>query len=123
MYFSALKTAIQHLEEKRFYDVALMYLEQRGYQDLSIVDGTGDGGRDVVCSREDLRIQLSVRKDWETKINDEALKSLSAGKRHLIFVTNRPKGLSPWFLCDQHFVSGRFNRHADSQEGAEGGMG
>ncbi|WP_036261562.1 restriction endonuclease [Methylocapsa aurea] len=92
MYFSALKTAIQHLEEKRFYDVALMYLEQRGYQDLSIVDGAGDGGRDVVCSRGDLRIQLSVRKDWETKINDEALKTLEAGKRHLIFVTNRPIG-------------------------------
>lgn len=92
MYFSALKTAIQHLEEKRFYDVALMYLEQRGYQDLSIVDGAGDGGRDVVCSREDLRIQLSVRKDWKTKINDEAIKTLEAGKRHLIFVTNRPIG-------------------------------
>ncbi len=92
MYFSALKTAIQHLEEKRFYDVALMYLEQRGYQDLSITDGAGDGGRDVVCSRADLRIQLSVRKDWETKINDEASKTLAAGKRHLIFVTNRPIG-------------------------------
>jgi hypothetical protein len=90
VYFSALKTAIQHLEEKRFYDVALMYLEQRGYQDLSIVDGTGDGGRDVVCSRDDLRIQLSVRKDWETKVNDEAFKTLGAGKRHLVFVTNRP---------------------------------
>ncbi len=90
LYFSALKTAIQHLDEKRFYDVALMYLEQRGYQDLSIVDGTGDGGRDVVCSREDLRIQLSVRKDWANKINDEALKALDAGKRHIIFITNRP---------------------------------
>jgi hypothetical protein len=89
LYFSALKTAIQHLDEKRFYDVALMYLGQRGYQDLSIVDGTGDGGRDVVCSREDLRIQLSVRKDWENKINDEALKALEAGKRHIIFITNR----------------------------------
>lgn len=90
MYFSALRTAIQNLDEKRFYDVALMYLDQRGYQDLSIVDGTGDGGRDVVCSRGDLRIQLSVRKDWEKKTNEEASKTLQAGKRHLIFVTNRP---------------------------------
>lgn len=111
MYFSALKTAIQHLEEKRFYDVALMYLEQRGYQDLSIVDGTGDGGRDVVCSREDLRIQLSVRKDWETKINDEALKSLSAGKRHLIFVTNRPIGPD----AEQKFLDSNYKQkgHVD----------
>jgi len=69
-----------------------MYLGQRGYQNLSIVDGTGDGGRDVVCSRDDLRIQLSVRKDWETKISDEASKTLQAGKRHLIFITNRPIG-------------------------------
>lgn len=90
MYFPALKTAIQNLEEKRFYDVALMYLRQQGYQDLSIVDGTGDGGRDVVCSRDDLRIQLSVRKDWGRKINHEALETYKAGKRHLIFVTNRP---------------------------------
>lgn len=100
MYFSALKTAIQHLDEKRFYDVALMYLEQRGYRDLSIVDGSGDGGRDVVCSREDLRIQLSVRKDWETKINVEASKTLSSGKRHLIFVTNRAIGPD----AEQHFI-------------------
>jgi hypothetical protein len=92
LYFAALKTAIQYLEEKRFYDVAVMYLKQLGYQDLSIVDGTGDGGRDVVCSREYLRIQLSVRKDWEKKINDEASKTLDAGKHHLIFVTNRPIG-------------------------------
>ncbi len=104
MYFSALKTAIQHLEEKRFYDVALMYLEERGYKDLSIVDGTGDGGRDVVCSRGDLRIQLSVRKDWETKINDEALKTREAGKRHLIFVTNRPIGPE----AEQQFLDTRY---------------
>lgn len=90
MYFSALKTAVQHLEEKRFYDVALMYLEQRGYEDLSIVDGTGDGGRDVVCSRPDLRIQLSVRKDWEIKLNEEAGITAKSGKHHIIFVTNRP---------------------------------
>jgi hypothetical protein len=89
LYLPAIKTAIQHLEEKRFYQVALMYLEQIGYRDLSVVDGVGDGGRDVVCSRADLRIQLSVRKDWDKKINEEALNTLSAGKRHLIFVTNR----------------------------------
>lgn len=92
LYFSALKTAIQHLEEKRFYDVALMYLHQRGYQDLSIVDGAGDGGRDVTCSRDDLRIQLSVRKDWEVKINDEASRAQRDGRRHLVFITNRPIG-------------------------------
>lgn len=89
MYFAALKRAIQALEEKRFYDFALMYLETRGYRELSIVDGTGDGGRDVTCSRQDLRIQLSVRKDWAVKVNDESRKTKDAGKHHLIYVTNR----------------------------------
>lgn len=89
MYFAALKRAIQALEEKRFYDIALMYLENRGYRDLSIVDGSGDGGRDVICSRGDLRIQLSVRKDWMVKVNDESRKTKEAGKHHLIYITNR----------------------------------
>lgn len=89
MYFPALKNAIQHLEEKTFYGVALMYLEQIGYRELNLIDGPGDGGRDVICSRTDLRIQLSVRKDWEKKINEEATKTRQAGKRHLIYVTNR----------------------------------
>ena len=66
-----------------------MYLERLGYKELSVVDGTGDGGRDVTCSRDDLRIQLSVRKDWDRKINEEAANTKSAGLRHLIFVTNR----------------------------------
>ena len=78
MYFPALKTSIQNLEENKFYNIALMYLEQLGYKDLRIVDGPGDGGRDVLCSREDLRIQLSVRKDWQNKINEEALNTKKA---------------------------------------------
>lgn len=68
MYLPALKNAIQNLEEKRFYDIALMYLSVLGYKELSMVDGAGDGGRDVICSRNDLRIQLSVRKDWQKKL-------------------------------------------------------
>lgn len=90
MYFSTLKRRIQSLDEKSFYDIAIFFLECSGYKDLSIVDGTGDGGRDVICSRSDLRIQLSIRKDWATKINDEAKKTQVAGRRHFIYVTNRP---------------------------------
>ncbi|HZG31502.1 MAG TPA: hypothetical protein VE079_23895 [Ensifer sp.] len=89
MYFPALVKAIQSLEEKAFYNVAIMCLEQLGYRDLSIVDGPGDGGKDVICSRDDIRIQLSVRKDWENKINYEAGISNAHGKRHFIYVTNR----------------------------------
>lgn len=89
LYLPAIKTAIQNLEEKKFYGVALMYLERLGYKELSVVDGTGDGGRDVTCSRDDLRIQLSVRKDWQKKINEEAANTKNAGRRHLIYVTNR----------------------------------
>lgn len=88
MYFSGLRRSIQSLEEKKFYDIAIHFLETEGYQDLSIVDGSGDGGRDVVCSRQDMRIQLSIRKQWQQKINDEAKKTFDAGKRHFIYVTN-----------------------------------
>ena len=89
MYFSAINKAIQNLEEKKFYDIAMMYLERVGYKELSIVDGSGDGGRYVTCSRDDLRIQLSVRDKWQVKINEEAAITKNAGLRHLIFVTNR----------------------------------
>ena len=89
MYFSALKRLIASVEEKRFYDVSLMFLGVQGYKELSIVDGAGDGGRDVVSSRSDLRIQLSVRKDWENKINQEAAIAFNSGKRHFIYITNR----------------------------------
>lgn len=106
MYLPAIKTAIQNLEEKRFYDVALMYLEQLGYRNLSVVDGSGDGGRDVICSRDDLRIQLSVRKDWGKKINEEALNTISSNKRHLIFITNRI--ISP--QAEQAFLDSEYSQ-------------
>lgn len=105
VYFSALKNAIQSLEEKLFYDVALLYLKQQGYQKISIVDGPGDGGRDVVCSRSDLFIQLSVRKDWEKKINEEAQRAVESGRRHLIYITN--KIISP--AAEERFRRESFN--------------
>lgn len=89
MIFSTLKRAIQALEEKSFYDIALLFLSTHGYKELSIVDGTGDGGRDVTCSLKDLRIQLSVRKDWQRKVNGESTLTCKAGKSHFIYVTNR----------------------------------
>lgn len=89
MYFSALRKLIGSVEETKFYDVAILFLEAQRYRDLAIIDGPGDGGRDVICSRADLRIQLSVRKDWEKKINQEAATTKAKGLRHLIYVTNR----------------------------------
>lgn len=109
MYFSALRRTIQSLEEKIFYDIALMFLEVLGYKDLSIVDGPGDGGRDVVSSRTDLRIQLSVRRDWERKINEEAETTRLSGRRHLVFITNRQ--ISPAreneFLTSEYLEAGK----------------
>jgi hypothetical protein len=89
MYFSGLRKLIGSAEEVRFYDVAILYLSAQRYRDLAIVDGAGDGGRDVVCSRKDLRIQLSVRRDWQNKINEEAAKTAKLGLKNLIYVTNR----------------------------------
>jgi hypothetical protein len=87
--FSGLKERIRDLGVAEFYDVSRLYLEVMGFKSITIVDGTGDGGRDVICDRGDLRIQLSVRKDWEKKINDEAAETLSCGRRHFMYVTNR----------------------------------
>lgn len=90
MYYAGLKKLVGSLEEKAFYDVALVFLRAIGYGDATIIDGTGDGGRDVESkARPDLRIQLSVRKDWVVKINEEAEKTRTAKKKHFIYVTNR----------------------------------
>lgn len=90
MIVPTLKRVIQAQEEKGFYDIALLFLSAHGYKDLSVVDGTGDGGRDVTCSLKDLRIQLSIRKDWLTKVNYESRLTKSVGKSHFIYITNRP---------------------------------
>ena len=37
MYFSGLHRAIKDLEEKKFYDIALLFLAAKGYQHLAIV--------------------------------------------------------------------------------------
>ena len=89
MYYSGLYKTIRDLEEKKFYDIALLFLSSKGYPDLVIVDGTGDGGRDVTSSWSHLRIQLSVRRDWGNKINSEAKLSIDKGAKHFIYVTNR----------------------------------
>ncbi len=89
MYYSGLNKVIRDLEEKKFYDIALLFLSAKGYPDLVIVDGTGDGGRDVASKWEHIRIQLSVRRDWDKKINNEAKLALDKGAKHFIYVTNR----------------------------------
>eukprot|EP01133_Synstelium_polycarpum_P022346 gene22346-26803_t len=109
MYFSGLRRAIQDVEEKKFYDIALLFLQHEGYKELSIIDGTGDGGRDVTCSREDLRIQLSIRKDWENKINSEADATRAAGKRHIFYITNR-------VIRDTELASFRNNKYKQKGE-------
>ena len=86
-----------------------MYLSVLGYKELSVVDGKGDGGRDVTCSREDLRIQLSVRKDWDNKVNEEAHNTTNAGCRHLIYVTNR--NISP--EMEQDFLQTKYKHKGD----------
>lgn len=107
MYFSGLRKLIGSVEEKLFYDVAILYLSAQRYRALAIVDGAGDGGRDVVSSRRDIRIQLSVRRDWENKINEEAAATAARGLSHLIYVTNKP--ISP--QAEEAFRASKY-RHA-----------
>lgn len=89
MTFRALQNMIESVDETQFYDVALFFLTALGYQNPTIVDGPYDGGRDVVCDRSDLRIQLSVQRKWEEKIEKEAATALRLGRRSLIYVCNR----------------------------------
>lgn len=89
MNFSGLKRLIESADEHAFYDVALLLLTQLGYRDLHIVDGPNDGGKDVNSDRENVQMQLSVRKDWDRKIREEAANAIGSAKSHLIYVTNR----------------------------------
>lgn len=90
MYFSGLHKTIGELTDKPFYDIALLFLTAKGYRNLSVVDGAGDGGRDIACTDwPELRIQLSVQRLWDIKLNDEAKKTVGAGKKHFVYVTNR----------------------------------
>jgi Restriction endonuclease len=89
MNFSGLKRLIESADQQSFYDVALLLLEQLGYRELNVVDGPNDGGKDVESNRKNVQIQLSVRKDWEKKIREEASKAIKNAKTHLVFVTNR----------------------------------
>lgn len=107
MYFSGLHRAIRDLEEKKFYDIALLFLSCKGYQDLAIIDGTGDGGRDVTCSWTHLRIQLSVQSKWEPKVKKEAEATKGAGKMHFIYVTNRRIRDNEW----EQFLQTRYKLH------------
>jgi Restriction endonuclease len=111
MYFAALRRLIQSVEQTMFYDVSILYLTFQGYRDISVVDGSRDGGKDVISSRNDLRIQLSVRRDWENKINEEAERAKIVGLKHLIYVTNR--FISPQAEADFFAKKYRFRGDVD----------
>lgn len=108
MYLPVIRKAIISLEEKSFYQVAILYLEGLGYTGLSVVDGPGDGGRDVISDRNDIIIQLSVRRDWEIKINAEAASAKGKGLNHIVYVTNRviSRADEQEFLTEKYKLAG-----------------
>ncbi|MDA0574508.1 hypothetical protein [Burkholderia gladioli] len=108
MYFSAIKKGIGSVEEKIFYNVALLFLSAKGYKDLEIIDGKGDGGRDVKCSRSNIRIQLSVMANWRAKLNKEAKTTKDAGVTHFLYVTNRliTEGIRNSFFDNEYKLQG-----------------
>lgn len=109
MYLPVIRKAIGVLEEKAFYQIATLYLEGLGYTGLSVIDGPGDGGRDVISDRNDLVIQLSVRKDWENKVNDEAARAKSQGLKHIVYITNRAISQS----AEQDFLTSKYKFAGD----------
>jgi hypothetical protein len=79
-----------------FRDVAFEYLTLRGFTDVVLKDGWGDGGSDVAVgnlagSSTSLGIQLTVqRQGWEAKLKTDALKvSSELDAKNFLYVTSR----------------------------------
>lgn len=79
-----------------FRDVAFEYLRLRGFKEIALRDGWGDGGSDFGVAGSSraggaLGIQVTVqRRDWEHKLKADALKANEAfDTRAFLYVTSR----------------------------------
>lgn len=101
--FSYLQTLIEGAHYTLFYDIALHYLCSRGYKNPEIRDGKNDKGTDVTVEGSSANIQLSVRKDWKAKVNEEAARYAQGD--HFIYITSRrvPKGDEEDFIAGSEY--------------------
>lgn len=89
MSYSSLVKCIRAATVSQFYDVCIVFLSARGFKDLKVVDGPGDGGRDVTCSQKDLCIQLSTQNRWQSKVRSEVLRAKQKNISNLVFISSQ----------------------------------
>lgn len=101
--FAYLQSLIEGCNYTLFYDIAIHYLVGMGYRQPVIVDGKNDRGTDVTIEGSPDKIQLSVRKDWKAKVNEEANR-YSQGD-FFIYITSRrvPRGDLEDFLAGSEY--------------------
>ena len=90
--YSFLARAIKNCGQDTFYDIALLYLQAIGYKNPYITDGRNDGGTDIKSdNRRSTSVQLSIQKNWKSKINEDAEKIMrnQPNIEHMLYLTNR----------------------------------
>jgi len=95
MNLTSLQRLITGCNSLAFRDIAFAVLRGRGYQKLELTDGRYDGGSDfkqfTMPPNDDvLIIQLSISKDWKSKIRKDARKvAQHYDARQMVFVSSR----------------------------------
>lgn len=90
--YSFLARAIKNCGQDTFYDIALLYLQAIGYKNPYITDGRNDGGTDIKSdNRRSTSVQLSIQKNWKSKINEDAekIRRNQPNIEHMLYLTNR----------------------------------
>ncbi|MFO0646010.1 MAG: restriction endonuclease [Polyangiales bacterium] len=94
MKFEVLVRHIEAADPQAFRELALVCLTARGFQ-AEVTDGPDDGGRDLRIfsmppGARRFAVQVSVEKDWRTKLRDDALLAKDKlGVTDMLFVSSR----------------------------------
>ena len=95
MNITSLTKHINNCDFITFRDIAVQALLLKGYTDPFLTDGWKDGGTDIRYSQippnpARLAIQLSVERDWKSKLKEDSLKAKAKlGLDQMLFVSAR----------------------------------
>jgi hypothetical protein len=95
---------IGSLDPATFLEVAGRCLQARGYQP-ALSDGPNDGGADFLVyvrgmERTPCAVQVSIEKNWKTKLKEEAAKATRNGFTTLLFISSRRLPNRDFFLIE-----------------------
>lgn len=94
MRLDSLVNAITSADFTAFREIALLYLDRRGFR-ASLADGPHDGGADFLSfdllpSNTKFAVQVSIEKNWQKKLRTDAAKARKIlGVEHLLFLSSR----------------------------------